>query len=161
MMSFKLLLICFVAWFSLFFMVGVPFFPFLPCLLFRCCYVVISEIFITFSIYWAFSHFFAHCLKSYIGHSLISLGTCEDNGLHSSSSFCLLFSVLCSLCASYFDFSFFTSVFSLLWCRVLASIMIESSCCCFWTCNRNSMQANGYTGLAYDRELMKSVGQLL
>jgi hypothetical protein len=32
-------------------------------LLFRCCYVVISEIFVTFSIYWAFSHFFAHCLK--------------------------------------------------------------------------------------------------
>ncbi len=38
-------------------------FSFLPCLLFRCCYVVISEIFVTFSIYWAFSHFFAHCLK--------------------------------------------------------------------------------------------------
>jgi hypothetical protein len=63
MMSFKLLLICFVVWFSLFFMVGV-FFPFSSMLaVLLLLYFHIWNI-RNLCIYWAFSHFFAHCLKS-------------------------------------------------------------------------------------------------
>jgi hypothetical protein len=56
-----------------------------------------------------------------------------------------LLSVLFSSCALSFVFIFSLCV-SLLRCKVLASIMAESSCC-FQTCEKLSAQAIGYTSL--------------
>ncbi len=86
---------------------------------------------------------------------------CKLLGLCSFSPFCLLYSVLSSLCAVSLVF-IFGSLFvchSFLWCRVLASLIAESSCC-FQTCNRNSVcRLVGTVAYTLCRELMKSMGK--